>query len=87
MRPILQKVKHTSMDVMDSIGRRVRHDGSKKKSSLRQSEEYEFYTPMIKRKRALSQQTHGNNEVLYPQNKKMNTGKVVPNNSNSSRRT
>lgn len=64
------------MDAMDSIGRRVRHDGrKKKKSSLLQSEEYEFYTPAIRRKRALSQQTHDSNEVLYPQNKKMNPGK------------
>ena len=73
---ISQKVKHTSMDAMDSIGRRVRHDSrKKKKSSLLQSEEYEFYTPALRRKRALSQQTHDSNDIMYTQNKKMNPGK------------
>ncbi|XP_044451638.1 uncharacterized protein [Triticum aestivum] len=71
-----EKVKPTSMDAMDSIGRRVRHDGrKKKKSSLLQSEEYEFYTPALRKKRALSQQTHDSNDVMYTQNKKMNPGK------------
>ncbi|XBH65975.1 hypothetical protein VPH35_119454 [Triticum aestivum] len=71
-----EKVKPTSMDDMDSIGRRVRHDGrKKKKSSLLQSEEYEFYTPALRKKRALSQQTHDSNDVMYTQNKKMNPGK------------
>uniref|UniRef100_A0A8R7RG41 Uncharacterized protein n=1 Tax=Triticum urartu TaxID=4572 RepID=A0A8R7RG41_TRIUA len=64
------------MDAMDSIGRRVRHDSrKKKKSSLLQSEEYEFYTPALRRKRALSQQTHDSNDIMYTQNKKMNPGK------------
>lgn len=64
------------MDGMDSIGRRVRHDGRKKiKSSLLQSEDYEFYTPALRRKRAPSQLTNDSNEVLYPQNKKRNDGK------------
>ncbi|XBH75933.1 hypothetical protein VPH35_102651 [Triticum aestivum] len=71
-----EKVMHTSMDAMDSIGRRVRHDSrKKKKSSLLQSEEYEFYTPALRRKRALSQKTHDSNDVMYTQNKKMNPGK------------
>ncbi|XBJ05486.1 hypothetical protein VPH35_024261 [Triticum aestivum] len=52
--------EHTSMDAMDSIGRRVRHDSRKKKKSS---------------KIALSQQTHDSNDVMYTQNKKMNPGK------------
>lgn len=52
--PILQKAKHRSVDADDavgSIGRRVRRDGRKKnKSSLLQSEDFEFYTPVLRRK-------------------------------------
>ncbi|XBI05083.1 hypothetical protein VPH35_133284 [Triticum aestivum] len=56
-------------DAVDSFGKRFRCDDNN--NLLSESE-----TPAIKRKRALSQQTHDSDEVLYSQNKKMNPGKT-----------